>query len=327
MPSSTGTRAWLAVRSLARVRLLRRLARAALVSFTVMTIAFGLLRLAPGDPVLILLGQEATPETVAEFRRVLGLEGNIAEQYSRYVRGLAQGDLGRSLVIRASVTSIVGRTLPVSAWLILTTVVLAVALAVPLGTAAAIYRRTRFNDVFRIVTSILIATPIFFSGLIMLLIFAVRLKLAPVAGYDPSFPRNLYHLWLPAVIICGVLVPTLARVLQSSISETIEQEFVEAAVVRGLPARTRLWSYLLRPSAAPAIGLLGYIIGSLLSATVIVEMIFDLPGIGRELIVAVLGRDYPVVQGIVLIFGVIVVFVSFVSELLSGWLDPRTQAA
>ncbi|MDQ3097001.1 MAG: ABC transporter permease, partial [Chloroflexota bacterium] len=113
----------------------------------------------------------------------------------------------------------------------------------------------------------------------------------------------------------------------SSISETMEQEFVEAAVVRGLPARTRLWSYILRPSAAPAVGLLGYIIGSLLSATVIIELIFDLPGIGRELIVAVLGRDYPVVQGVVLLFGIIVVFVSFLSELLSGWLDPRTQAA
>jgi len=313
--------------SLARSRLLRRLARAALVSFAVMSIAFALLRLAPGDPVLIILGQEANPETVAEFRRVLGLEGNIVEQFARYVGGIVQGDLGRSLFTRVSVTSIIARTLPVSAWLIVTTIVLAVLLSVPLGTIAAIYRRTRFNDVFRIVTSILIATPIFFSGLIMLLIFAVRLKLAPVAGYDPTFPNNLYHLWLPAVIICGVLVPTLARVLQSSISETMEQEFVEAAVVRGLPARTRVWSYLIRPSAAPAVGLLGYIIGSLLSATVIIELIFDIPGIGRELIVAVLGRDYPVVQGIVLLFGVIVVFVSFLSELLSGWLDPRTQTA
>jgi len=313
--------------SLARSRLLRRLARAALVSFAVMSIAFALLRLAPGDPVLIILGQEANPETVAEFRRVLGLEGNIVEQFARYVGGIVQGDLGRSLFTRVSVTSIIARTLPVSAWLIVTTIVLAVLLSVPLGTIAAIYRRTRFNDVFRIVTSILIATPIFFSGLIMLLIFAVRLKLAPVAGYDPTFPNNLYHLWLPAVIICGVLVPTLARVLQSSISETMEQEFVEAAVVRGLPARTRVWSYLIRPSAAPAVGLLGYIIGSLLSATVIIELIFDIPGIGRELIVAVLGRDYPVVQGIVLLFGVIVVFVSFLSELMSGWLDPRTQTA
>jgi len=320
-------RARLVSTSLARSRLLRRLARAALVSFAVMSIAFALLRLAPGDPVLIILGQEANSETVAEFRRVLGLEGNIAEQFARYIGGIVQGDLGRSLFTRVSVTSIIARTLPVSAWLIVTTIVLAVLLSVPLGTIAAIYRRTRFNDVFRIVTSILIATPIFFSGLIMLLIFAVRLKLAPVAGYDPTFPNNLYHLWLPAVIICGVLVPTLARVLQSSISETMEQEFVEAAVVRGLPARTRVWSYLIRPSAAPAVGLLGYIIGSLLSATVIIELIFDIPGIGRELIVAVLGRDYPVVQGIVLLFGVIVVFVSFLSELLSGWLDPRTQTA
>jgi ABC-type dipeptide/oligopeptide/nickel transport system permease component len=310
---------------LAGVVVLRRLARAALLSFALMCIAFGLLRLIPGDPVLILLGQEASAENVAVLRHTLGLEGNIAQQFVEYLTRLTRGDLGRSISTGESVVSLVARTLPVSGALIALTVLMAVGLFIPLGMAAAIYRRTPFYNVFRVVTSILIAMPIFFSGLILLLILALTLKLAPVAGYSPNFPTNLYYLWLPAFVICLLLVPLLARVLQKSISETLTQDFVEAAIVRGLPRGTLFWSYLLRPSLAPTVGLLGYIIGNLLSATVFVELIFDIPGVGRSLIGAVLNRDYPVVQGIVLIFGTIVVSVSFLSELLSGWLDPRTR--
>jgi peptide/nickel transport system permease protein len=195
---------------------------------------------------------------------------------------------------------------------------------VPLGTAAAIYRRSRFNYIFRVVTSIFVATPIFFSGLLALLLFAIRLQLAPVAGFDPRFPANLAHLWLPALVMCGTLVPVLARVIQTSVVETLDQEFVETAIVRGLPARVRIWRYLLRPSLGPTVGLLGFITGQLLASAVLAELVFDIPGIGRALVQAVLGRDYTVVQGIVFVFGFIVVIVSFFSDLVSGWIDPRT---
>jgi peptide/nickel transport system permease protein len=122
-----------------------------------------------------------------------------------------------------------------------------------------------------------------------------------------------------------VLVPILSRVLQSSIADTMEQEFVESAVVRGLPRRIIFWRYLLRPSFAPTVALLGYMVGALLGAAVVVELVFNLPGIGTALVDAVLGRDYTTVQSILLIFGIIVVVVSFVADLVSGWLDPRTR--
>ena len=289
-----------------------------------MCIAFGLVRMLPGDPVQILLGENAPQSAIAQMRDVLGLNGSLPEQFLRYVTGLLHGNLGTSIVSRAPVSDLVGRTLPVTAQLVIVTVIMATIIAVPLGTAAAIYRRTRFNPIFRIVTSVSVATPIFFSGLLALLLFAIQLKLAPVAGFDPGFPANVQHLWLPALVMCGTLVPVLARVIQSSVSETLDQEFVETAIVRGLPLQVRVWRYLLRPSLAPTIGLLGFITGQLLASAVLAELVFDIPGIGRALVQAVLGRDYTVVQGIVFTFGFIVVVVSFFSDLLSGWIDPRT---
>ena len=310
----------------ARQPLLQRLLRAVLVGFGVMVIAFALLRFIPGDPVDILLGDSATPELVTEYRARLGLDGTIPEQFAEYVGGVLRGDLGTSIATGASVNDILYRALPITLWLIVVTIVMALALALPIAIAAAIYRHTWFGHAFRIGSSLLLATPVFFSGLLMLLFFAIQLKVAPVAGYDGEFPENLRYLWLPALTLCGVMVPITARVLQSSINETLEQEFVESAIVRGLGTPLYLWRYLLRPSLAPTISLLGYMIGQLLSAAVVVELVFNIPGIGTSLIVeGVLVRDYPVVQGIVLVFGLIVVMVSFASDVLSGWLDPRTK--
>lgn len=311
---------------LIRQPFVQRLVRAALVGFGVMAIAFALLHFIPGDPVEILLGDQATPELVVHYRALLGLDGSIAEQFGRYLGGVVRGDLGTSITTGARVNDIIYRAMPITLWLIVVTIVMAIVLALPLAIAAAIYRHTWFGHVFRVGTSILLATPVFYSGLLMLLFFAIQLRVAPVAGYDGDFPANLRYLWLPALTLCGVMVPITARVLQSSINETLEQEFVESAIVRGLGTLPYLWRYLLRPSLAPTISLLGYMIGQLLSAAVVVELVFNLPGIGISLIVeGVLVRDYPVVQGIVLVLGLIVVMVSFAADVVSGWLDPRTK--
>jgi peptide/nickel transport system permease protein len=273
----------------------------------------------------MMLGDQATDEAVAQYREVLGLNAPLPQQFVSYVGGLFRGDLGRSIVTRQPVSQTIVRRLPITLWLIAVTAVMAVVIATPIGIAAARYRRGWFGQIFRVVASLSLATPVFFSGVIAILIFAVQLNLAPVAGYRGTFPANLRYLWLPALVLCTVLVPILARVLQSSIADTMEQEFVESAVVRGLPRRIIFWRYLLRPSLAPTIALLGYMVGALLGAAVVVELVFNLPGIGTALVDAVLGRDYTTVQSILLIFGIIVVAVSFVADLASGWLDPRTR--
>ena len=310
------------------IRAFRNLARAALAALGVLIVTFTLIHLIPGDPVEILLGDAATEELVAEYRKIMGLEGTLPEQFLDYLGAVLRGDLGTSILTRQSVNAVVARTLPMTAWLITVTVVMALLMAIPLGVTAAILRGTWFDHAFRVATSISLATPSFYMGLLLILLFAVRLGLAPVAGYQPGFPGNLYYLWLPAFTMSGALVPILSRVLQSSIVETMDQEFVETAIVRGLPKPVLIWRYLLRPSLAPTISLLGYILGQLLSATVVVEIVFNLPGMGTALVVeGVLLRDYPLVQGIILIFALVVVVVSFLSDTVSGWLDPRTRVS
>src|SRR5258706_8070414 len=195
---------------------LRSLARALLVGFGVMVIAFSLIRFVPGDPAMILLGDQATPENVQQYRTLLGLNGSLPEQFVNYVGGLLRGDLGTSVVNRQPVMDTVTRRLPVTLLLIGVTVVMALAMALPLGLAAAIYRRAWFGQFFRIASSVLLATPVFFSGVVAILLFAIRFNIAPVAGLRGTFPQNLRYLWLPALVLCTVLVPILAGVLQSS---------------------------------------------------------------------------------------------------------------
>lgn len=308
-------------------RSIRRLSRAAIVSLGVLTIAFALLRLVPGDPVLVLLGVDyATEERVAVLREQLGLNGTLPEQYMAYVLGVFRGDLGRSILSGEPVTAIIGRTLPVTMWLVGTSLLVAVVVAAPLAIVAASRRHTRFAEFFRVITSISLSIPIFFTGLLLILVFAVWLGVAPVGGYEPDFPANLRYLWLPALASAGILVPIISRVMEKSISHTIDEEFIESAILRDVPRGRFLVHYLLRPSLAPTVALLGYIIGAALGGAAITEIVFNLPGLSSVLVNAVLIRDYPVVQGTTLILGVIVVGVTFLSDVIAERLDPRATA-
>jgi peptide/nickel transport system permease protein len=297
------------------------------VAFWVLFVAFILLRLSPGDPVLVLLGDRATDELIALYRERLGLSGTPAEQFFSYLGGVFTGDLGESLSTGQDVTAIITRTLPVTLWMVVVTMAMAVGFAVPLALLVALNGSSWVMYLFRSVTSISLATPVFFSALLAILFFSIRLGIAPIAGYEAGFPANLRYLWLPSLVNCGVLVPILSRVLQSSISSTLDEEFAETGIVRGIPRWLWFWRYLLRPSLAPTIALLGYMIGQMMSSAVVVEIIFGLPGIGTQLVQAVYERDYAVVQGSVMIFGLIVVVVSFLSDVISSRLDPRMEVA
>jgi peptide/nickel transport system permease protein len=310
-------------------RMLMLVARAALTSLGVVVITFVLVRLIPGDPVEILLFDlnVPNPEEVADrYRTMLGLDGSIFEQLARYLGNVFTGDLGTSLTTRQPVSTTIKNALPVTAWLIVVTVTMALVISVPLAVLVAMHRGSWLDRLFRVLSSISLATPGFYLGLLLILLVSLRWGIAPVGGYRPGFPGNLYYLWLPALTMCGVLVPVLTRVLASSVTDTLEEEYVEGAISRGLPTRVLIWRYLVRPSIAPTLGLLSYMVGQMLGAAVVVEMVFNLPGIGTALILeGVLPRDYTIVQGIVLVFGVAVVLVSFGAEVLSGVLDPRVR--
>lgn len=308
-------------------RIIRRVGmralRAAAVSFWVMVIAFSLIRLAPGDPVIARLGAEAEPATVERLRRQLRLDVDPLTQFFDYFRSLLKGDLGTSIENGRLVTDIIVSSLPVTLWVIVTSIVLALVIAIPLAALVATARHSSVPYIFRATTSALLAVPAFFTALIALMILGVHYGVAPIIGYEAAFPANLYYVWLPAMVICTHLVPVLSRVLYSSIKDTMAEEFVETGIVRGVGRVRFYWYYLLRPSLAPSVVLLSYLVGVMVGATVIIETIFSLPGIGRALVGAVIGRDYPVVQGCVLLFGLSVVIVNLCGDVFASWLDPR----
>jgi peptide/nickel transport system permease protein len=300
-----------------------RVIRSVVVAFWVMVIAFSLIRLSPGDPVRMALGADVTEEAVEEFRTQLGLDKSFLTQFWDYFSGILQGDLGYSYFSGRDVTEIVGTHLPVTLMIIFLSILFAAIISIPLALYVAMSKSNTVNYLFRALTSISLAIPGFFLALMGLLVFGVYLNIAPAAGYEGAFPGNLKYLWLPALANCGSLVPVLSRVLHSSIVDTLDEEFVETGVIRGVRKGKFYWSYLLRPSLAPTVVLLSYMVGVMIGGTVIMETIFSLPGIGRELITAVDGRDYPVVQSIAMIFGLIVVFFSFIGDLTGYLLDRR----
>lgn len=306
-----------------RRMILGRFVRSIVVAFWVMFIAFSLLRLSPGDPIRNALGTDATEEAVAALRAQFGLDQPFLVQFFDYFRGIFIGDFGVSFFSGRDVSEVISTHLPVTLMIIILSIAGAIAIALPIALKVAMSRRASVIYFFRTATSISLAIPGFFLALLGLLYFGTVLNWAPAAGYEGTFPANLKYLWLPAVVNCFSLVPILSRVLHSSLMDTLDEEYVETGVIRGVSKVRFYWSYLLRPSLAPTVVLLSYMIGVMIGGTVVMETIFSLPGIGRELIQAVDTRDYAVVQSIVMIFGLIVVFISFIGDLLGYLLDRR----
>lgn len=303
----------------------RRLVRAVLVAWGVSLLAFAIVRIVPGDPVATLLGEEATPDRVEVLRQRLHLDGSVVSQYGSWMGDVLRGDLGQSLQTTRPVLETIGDRLPITLWLIGLGMAIALILAIPLGVIGGLTRSNWYKQSFSLGSAALIATPPFVTGVLLLLGFGVRLRWLPVAGYVDSFPQNLEYLLLPAVAIGIPVGMIFAIVLQESIRETNAEEFVETGLVWGLAKPQFVWRYLLRPSIAPVIGLMGYIVGANLAAAVVVETVFNLEGVGTYLVRAVLARDYPVVQGTLFTFGFIVVAVHFLSDSVSALIDPRAR--
>jgi ABC-type dipeptide/oligopeptide/nickel transport system permease component len=303
-----------------------RLGRALLVTVGVVTVTFLLVRLTPGDAATMLC-DNCTAQDVERLRDELGLRGSVPEQYATYISGFLTGDFGHSLRSRQPVADIIAARLPVTLGLVLLTSLFTVSVAVPIGLLAALRRHQWFGQAFRIGASLLVALPVYFTGVVGILIFAIALNVTRSGGLEPGFVGALGSMWLPALVLTIAIAPVAARVLQASITETLDQEFVEAAYVRDVGRFAYYWRYLLRPSLAPTIALIGYIVGTLIGSAVLIELVFNLPGMGFTLIDAVAFRDYPVVQGIVFTAGIAVVIVTASADVLAALIDPRTAAA
>ena len=302
-----------------------RFLRTTSISFWVMVIAFSLIRLSPGDPAAARLGAGVEPEAVEALREQLCLNKGALEQFINYMAGIFRGDLGVSLVNGVDVLETIQRTFPLTLIYITLSVLFAFIISIPVGTIIGWSNKATAVYIFRGITAIIIATPNFFIAMVAILIFSVQRNWAPVFGYVSEFPENLKYLWLPIAINTLILVAIISRVLHTSVVDTREEEFVETGIIRGVSRPLFFWFYILKPSLAPTVVLMSYMMATMLGATVILETIFSLPGIGRELVGAVLASDYPMVQGILLMFGVITVFLSFIGDLLAYALDRRVK--
>lgn len=307
---------------------LRKLLRLILVLLLVATAAFILLNLLPGDVALALLGNEATPEAIAQVRTELGLDRPIALRYLHWLIGFLHGDLGRSTITQVPVMeSIIGR-LPVTMELILLSQGFALLLAVPAGVLCAYKAGSRIDQLISSASLLLFAAPVFITAILLMFLFALKLRWLPSTGYVPftSDPlRNLAHLALPALAIGLSEWPPLFAVLRADMIKTLQQDYIALAKAKGLGPAFILLRHALRPSSFTLVTISGLQIAATIAGALVVETIFGLPGIGRMLTGAVYNRDMMLVQGCVAVISVGYVLINFGVDLIYALLDPRVR--
>lgn len=313
--------------------LARRIALSLIMAWVVATIVFLALHMVPGDPAELLLSTGgAVPDAaaVAELREKLGLERPLLTQYAAFLGGLLRADLGTSLVDDYPVLHEIGLRLPRTLELILAGTLLAILVGVPAGIYAALHRGGTFDRFASGVTALLLAVPVFVVGTLLVLLFAQTLRLMPAGGYvalaqDPV--QHLKLLTLPAIAIAKGLAAVLFRMTRSAMLDALANDYVRTAYAKGLSPRRVLVVHVLRNALNPVMTVLGLHMGTLLGGTVLVEYVFNWPGLSTPLLRAVEARDYPMVVGIVLTISILFLLINLVVELLQVLIDPRMKTA
>ncbi len=286
----------------------------------VLIIVFSMVRLAPGDPAVLLAGEFASPEVIERARERFGLDRSLPEQFGRFIGGLVQGDLGRSTRTNRLVTTDLRTFFPNTLELALAAIVVALLVGIPAGVISALRPNSPLDFGVTFIALLGVSMPVFWFGLLAILIFSVQLGWFPVAG------RGTWsHLVLPAITLGLSSTAIIARMTRSSMLEVLNQDFVRTARAKGLPDRSVVLKHALRNAMVPVITVVGLQFGALLAGAVITETVFTWPGIGRLLVDSIRARDYPVVQGSVLLIAVSFVLVNLVVDLIYGFIDPRIR--
>lgn len=287
---------------------------------------FLLLRLAPGDPVRVMLGEDADAETVERIRGELGLDRPLPVQYVLWASRVVQGDLGRSIRTNQPVTEAIAERVPVTLELALLSLALSLLIGVPAGVVSATRPGSLADRAVSFVAVGGIAIPTFFLGLLLILLFALQLRWFPTSGYVP-FARdpllNLKLMVLPSVALGVALAAVIARQTRSSLLEVLGREYVVTARSKGLGEPAVVWRHALRNALIPVVTVVGLQIGALLGGAVVTEVIFALPGLGRLIVQNIFARDFPVVQGVVLVLGLVRLASNLLTDLAYAYLDPR----
>ncbi len=299
--------------------ILYRLLQAVIVIWGISLITFSLLHMFR-DPVLILLPPEATKEEVQTLRKEMGLDRPLAVQYVKFVSGMVRGDFGKSFVTQKPALGLVLERLPMTLWLAASGLLLAIIISIPLGVLAAV-RRNRLEDhsasIFAVVGQ---AMPLFWLDIMLIIIFAVRLRLLPASGAG-----SFRHIILPAAGIAVSLLPILMRLTRSRMIEILSQDYIRTARAKGLKERTVLFRHALHNALIPVITILGFQFGMLLGGAVITETIFAWPGVASLVVDSIFNSDFPVVQAAVAVLALLIVLANLVTDVTVAWLDPKTR--
>ena len=301
------------------------------VMLGVVTAVFFLLRLVPGDPAVMVLGDRATPEAIAELRDALGLNQSLWRQYLDFLGGiLSRGDTGDSLLTGVPTAELVWSRAPVSLGIVGLSLLLVVAIAVPLALAAAGRRDGVIDQLVRVIPTVTLGMPLFWIGLLLIIVFAVNLGWFPVGGVGApgSAPfEPLRSLVLPALAVALGMAPPLIRSLRAQLLEVTEAEFVTTLRAARISERRILWRHILRGAALPTLNLLSVNLAYLIGGTLVVEKVFGINGLGTLLFQSISNRDFPVVQAVALYCAAAVVLVTLAAQLLSALIDPRLRGS
>jgi oligopeptide transport system permease protein len=301
----------------------RRLVAIPPTLFIIVTLAFAVVRAAPGGP--FDAEQSLPPQVKANLERAYGLDQPLITQYLRYLRALAHGDFGPSLKYRdLSVSALIAQGLPVSLTLGLAALIVALGVGVPLGSWAALRRGSAIDHGIMGLAVLGVVLPSFVTGPLLVLIFGLALRWLPVAGWQDGNPD---YLVLPVITLALPLIAYIARLIRSSLLEVLQSDFIRAARARGLGERRVIWRHALPPALLPVVSYLGPATAFLVTGSLVVETVFALPGTGRYLVEGAIDRDYTLVMGMVIVYGLITLACNLAADLVYGWLDPRVAHA
>ncbi|MFO8042879.1 MAG: ABC transporter permease [Alkalispirochaeta sp.] len=298
--------------------IMRRLLLTIPVVIGVSLIVFSIIRLLPGDPARALAGVNATPEYIQQVRDRYGLDDPIHIQYGNFMRGLVTGDLGVSTFSRRPVTTEIGERFPRTLTLASISLLIATVVGVSAGIVSATRRNSVFDNASMFVALVGVAAPVFWLALMLQLLFAVQLRWLPATGMG-----SVRHLILPSITLGMASAALMARITRSSMLDVLKQDFITTARSKGLAERVVVYKHALKNALIPVVTVLGLQFGILLGGAVLTETVFAWPGVGRLLVDAILRRDYPVVQGTVMLLALLFVIINLVVDVIYAFLDPR----
>ena len=313
--------------------IIRRLIQALFVLILVTLLVFFVMRLLPGDPILIYVAQSAqlqamSPEMIGELRAEFGLDKPIMVQYFNWVADIFRGDFGSSIFYHENVGTLLAERFPVTAHIGILGLILGAVLGILAGLIAAVRRGKWADKIITPLTYIGITIPVFFLAIIMIYTIALHLDLLPIYGYTSpldDFVKSTRQIIMPVICMSVFSLASNARQMRSSMLEVIRQDYVRTAWAKGLNERKVIMRHALKNSLIPVITLAGLGVGMVLATSILVEEIFAIPGAGRLMVSSILGQDYVVVQGITFVMAVVILVVNLVVDISYGWLDPRIR--